>query len=122
MEQRTDLGLVKGHAYGITAVKKVAIGGTGLTAFFKYICDVKSPFLQLIIFCFTGEKRSCTWFGCKTPGVPRSGPDPLATRTFAERCLLSNLMLLSNLLYLTRVLFQLFVFLAFTNLILWDER
>lgn len=34
-EQRTDLGLVKGHAYGVTAVKKVPIGGTGLVSFFK---------------------------------------------------------------------------------------
>ena len=30
MEQRTDLGLVKGHAYGITAVKAVPIGSTKL--------------------------------------------------------------------------------------------
>ena len=35
-EERTDLGLVKGHAYGITAVKKVAIGGTGLASFFRF--------------------------------------------------------------------------------------
>ncbi len=35
MEQRTDLGLVIGHAYGITAVRKVPIGGTGLVSFFK---------------------------------------------------------------------------------------
>ena len=35
MEERTDLGLVKGHAYGVTAVKKVSVGGTGLAAFFR---------------------------------------------------------------------------------------
>ncbi len=35
MEKRTDLGLVKGHAYGVTAVRKVPIGGTGLGSFFK---------------------------------------------------------------------------------------
>lgn len=34
-EQRTDMGLVRGHAYGITAVKKLPISGTGLVAFFK---------------------------------------------------------------------------------------
>ncbi len=43
MEKRTDLGLVKGHAYGITAVKKVSIGGTGLTSFFKY----RTKFLRI---------------------------------------------------------------------------
>ena len=36
MEERTDLGLVKGHAYGVTAVKKVSIGGTGLASFFRF--------------------------------------------------------------------------------------
>jgi hypothetical protein len=35
MEQRTDLGLVKGHAYGITAVRRVPIGGTNLKTIFK---------------------------------------------------------------------------------------
>jgi hypothetical protein len=32
MEERTDLGLVKGHAYGITAVKKIDLNDT---KFFK---------------------------------------------------------------------------------------
>ncbi|XP_013401269.1 calpain-5 isoform X3 [Lingula anatina] len=35
MEAKTDTGLVKGHAYGITAVKKVPLEGTGLFNFFK---------------------------------------------------------------------------------------
>jgi len=34
-QEKTEYGLVKGHAYGITAVKKVPIGDTGLVAFFK---------------------------------------------------------------------------------------
>ena len=34
VEQRTELGLVKGHAYGITAIKKVPIGNTTLVNFF----------------------------------------------------------------------------------------
>lgn len=34
METRTDLGLVKGHAYGITAVKRIPLGGTSLTTLF----------------------------------------------------------------------------------------
>jgi len=33
--QKTEYGLVKGHAYGVTAVKNVPIGETGLVAFFK---------------------------------------------------------------------------------------
>ena len=35
MEQSTDMGLVKGHAYGITAVKAMAISGTGLFNMFN---------------------------------------------------------------------------------------
>lgn len=35
MEQSTDVGLVKGHAYGITAVKRVAIEGTGVFNLFS---------------------------------------------------------------------------------------
>jgi hypothetical protein len=37
MEQRTDLGLVKGHAYGITAVSRVAIGSTKLSKLFRLV-------------------------------------------------------------------------------------
>jgi len=35
MEQSTDIGLVIGHAYGITAVKRVALEGSGLFNFFN---------------------------------------------------------------------------------------
>jgi hypothetical protein len=34
-EEKTDFGLVKGHAYGVTAVKKVPVGSVGLTNLFK---------------------------------------------------------------------------------------
>ena len=35
VEERTDLGLVKGHAYGITAVKRIPLGETNLITLFK---------------------------------------------------------------------------------------
>ncbi|KAI0237550.1 Calpain-5 [Lamellibrachia satsuma] len=35
MEARTDMGLVKGHAYGITAVKRVPLEGTGIFNMFN---------------------------------------------------------------------------------------
>merc|ERR1719414_210769 len=35
IEERTDLGLVKGHAYGITAVKKIPLGESNLKTLFK---------------------------------------------------------------------------------------
>jgi len=35
LEQKTDFGLVKGHAYGVTAVKKVPVGSIGITTLFK---------------------------------------------------------------------------------------
>ncbi len=35
MEQSTDIGLVIGHAYGITAVKRVPLEGTGIFNMFK---------------------------------------------------------------------------------------
>ena len=61
MEERTDLGLVKGHAYGVTAVKKVSIGGTGLASFFRFFVQENfgctSNNISLII---SEEKRSCT--------------------------------------------------------------
>jgi hypothetical protein len=37
MEERTDLGLVKGHAYGITAIKRIPLGDTSLVTLFKYV-------------------------------------------------------------------------------------
>ena len=35
METSTDVGLVIGHAYGITSVKRVAIDGTGFFNMFN---------------------------------------------------------------------------------------
>lgn len=35
-EVRTKTGLVIGHAYGITAVREISLGTTGLLNFFKY--------------------------------------------------------------------------------------
>ena len=46
MEQRTELGLVKGHAYGITAVKRIPLGETNLVNFFKSVFD--NPGLNLV--------------------------------------------------------------------------
>lgn len=48
MEQRTDVGLVKGHAYGITAAKKVYIGNTTLKNLFTgrekiYMIRMRNP-------------------------------------------------------------------------------
>lgn len=48
MEARTEVGLVKGHAYGITAVKKVYIGETGLMSLFTekekiYMVRMRNP-------------------------------------------------------------------------------
>lgn len=34
MEKKTDLGLVKGHAYGITAVREISLGKTSLSTLF----------------------------------------------------------------------------------------
>eukprot|EP00095_Tigriopus_kingsejongensis_P006591 maker-scaffold516_size150393-snap-gene-0.24 protein:Tk06591 transcript:maker-scaffold516_size150393-snap-gene-0.24-mRNA-1 annotation:"calpain t" len=63
MEQRTDLGLIKGHAYGITAVKKVPLGGTNLTSLFKgreklYLVRLQNPW---------GKKEWSGPFGDKSP-------------------------------------------------------
>ena len=35
MEASTDMGLIKGHAYGITAVKNVHLEGSGLFGIFN---------------------------------------------------------------------------------------
>ena len=35
MEQPTEVGLVKGHAYSVTAVRKVALEGTGIFNLFN---------------------------------------------------------------------------------------
>lgn len=44
MEASTDTGLVKGHAYGVTAIKNVALEGSGLFSFFK---TEKIPMIRL---------------------------------------------------------------------------
>ena len=36
MEERTEFGLVKGHAYGIIDVKRIPLGETNLISLFKY--------------------------------------------------------------------------------------
>lgn len=51
MEARTEVGLVKGHAYGITSVKKVYIGETSLINFFSqkekiYMIRMRNPWGQ----------------------------------------------------------------------------
>ncbi|XP_043194204.1 calpain-5-like isoform X1 [Amphibalanus amphitrite] len=63
VEQRTELGLVKGHAYGITAIKKVPIGNTTLVNFFTgrekiYMVRLRNPW---------GEKE---WNGPFSDGSP----------------------------------------------------
>lgn len=59
MEARTDVGLVKGHAYGVTAVKSVKLGSSG---FFKkekeYLVRLRNPW---------GEKE---WNGPWSDGSP----------------------------------------------------
>ncbi|XP_070538573.1 calpain-5-like [Ptychodera flava] len=37
MEAKTSVGLVKGHAYGVTAIRNVKIGDPGLLSFFKNV-------------------------------------------------------------------------------------
>lgn len=51
MEARTEVGLVKGHAYGITSVKKVYIGETSLMNLFSqkekiYMIRMRNPWGQ----------------------------------------------------------------------------
>lgn len=51
MEARTEVGLVKGHAYGITSVKKVYIGETSLINLFSqkekiYMVRMRNPWGQ----------------------------------------------------------------------------
>jgi len=36
MEQAMDHGLIKGHAYSITAVRKVRLAGTGVLGLFNH--------------------------------------------------------------------------------------
>lgn len=57
MEQRTDLGLVKGHAYCITAVRKVLLGGTSLVSLFKYVIHVNDVIHAYIRFDFQRSRK-----------------------------------------------------------------
>nr|AAT77812.1 calpain T [Gecarcinus lateralis] len=62
-EMRTNVGLVKGHAYGITACRKINIGDTGLFSIFKgaqkvRMVRLKNPW---------GEKE---WNGAFSDGSP----------------------------------------------------
>ncbi|XP_037074982.1 calpain-5-like isoform X2 [Pollicipes pollicipes] len=68
VEQRTEMGLVKGHAYGITAIKKVPIGNTTLVNFFTgrekiYMVRLRNPW---------GEKE---WSGAFSDGAEGAGHD-----------------------------------------------
>ncbi|XP_045614079.1 calpain-5 isoform X2 [Procambarus clarkii] len=63
IEMRTNVGLVKGHAYGITACRKINIGDTGLFSIFKgaqkmRMVRLKNPW---------GEKE---WNGAFSDGSP----------------------------------------------------
>ncbi|XP_065580677.1 calpain-5-like isoform X2 [Artemia franciscana] len=63
MEARTDVGLVKGHAYGITAIRKVFLKDTRLFAFLRgkekiYMVRLRNPW---------GEKE---WNGSFSDGSP----------------------------------------------------
>ncbi|XP_071484579.1 calpain-5-like [Diadema antillarum] len=62
MEARTDVGLVKGHAYGVTAVKTVKLGESGLLNLFNkekvYLVRLRNPW---------GEKE---WTGPWSDGSP----------------------------------------------------
>ncbi|KAK8746452.1 hypothetical protein OTU49_017024 [Cherax quadricarinatus] len=66
VEMRTNVGLVKGHAYGITACRKINIGDTGLFSLFKgaqkmRMIRLKNPW---------GERE---WNGAFSDGKRRSG-------------------------------------------------
>lgn len=43
METRTAVGLIKGHAYGITAIRRVNLKDTRLFAFLRYVWNTGSP-------------------------------------------------------------------------------
>ncbi|XP_071798927.1 calpain-5-like [Asterias amurensis] len=62
MEAKTDVGLVKGHAYGVTAVKTVKLGAAGMLAIFNkekiHLVRLRNPW---------GEKE---WNGAWSDGSP----------------------------------------------------
>ena len=60
MEASTDVGLVKGHAYGITAVKNVHLEGSGLFGIFN---RDKLPMIRL-----RNPWGQCEWKGAFSDG------------------------------------------------------
>ncbi|KAK7443283.1 hypothetical protein BaRGS_00040463 [Batillaria attramentaria] len=62
MEACTDVGLVKGHAYGITAVKNVHLEGSGLFGIFN---REKLPMVRL-----RNPWGQCEWKGAFSDGSP----------------------------------------------------
>ena len=59
MEAKTSVGLVIGHAYGITAVRKVNLKGTSLLVFLKrYFIFKMYEFTLLIVLKCTGEEKA----------------------------------------------------------------
>lgn len=48
MEVRTSVGLIKGHAYGITAIRKVNLKDTRLFAFLRYVSLMFSQVISRI--------------------------------------------------------------------------
>ncbi|XP_076435379.1 calpain-5-like [Babylonia areolata] len=62
MEATTNVGLVKGHAYGITAVKNVHLEGSGLFRFFN---REKLPMIRL-----RNPWGRCEWKGAFSDGSP----------------------------------------------------
>ena len=88
MEQSTDIGLVKGHAYGITAVKRVALEGTGLFGIFN---QDKIPMIRL-----RNPWGGCEWKGPFSDGykffMSWFSPFQISTCSSLEKfCLLLNL-------------------------------
>ena len=97
-DQRTDLGLVsvwicfksevlsqiKNHAYGVTGVRKVAIG-SGINAVLRReklslvrnMMTIKAVFLRLLLNNLL--RRTLQRCACAIPGVRLSGPGPLVT-------------------------------------------
>ena len=65
MEAITSLGLVKGHAYGITAVKNVHLEGSGLFGLFN---REKLPMIRL-----RNPWGKCEWKGAFSDGLALFG-------------------------------------------------
>jgi hypothetical protein len=76
-EERTETGLVKGHAYGVTAVRKVPIGATGLAALFKYSF--------FFIFFSSVEVSNSQRISCLDSSLGRAAACGAGGRRFAPR-------------------------------------